>query len=87
MIGIESPGTRRKSGHMTAGQPGRAHTPCVGPHVFIWDESAVDRNPPEGQSCNCGMFELHYSICDCGCGRATMSMCFKRGRNEGSDGK
>jgi len=80
MIAIGVLETGQPGGRTAAVQPERMHTPCVGPHVFVWDELlAVGKKRPEGLSCNCGMFELHYSICNCGCGRTAMSMCFKRG--------
>lgn len=53
--------------------------PCVGTHVFMWGDSPGDQGPPEGQSCKCGMFEVHYESCSCGCGSRIMSLCFKRG--------
>jgi len=84
MISIEGPETGQHCERTTAAQPERPHSPCMGPHVFIWDELvALEKKPPEGLSCNCGMFEVHYSICDCGCGRESMSICFKHGRSEG----
>ena len=68
------------SGGQAIGDGGRAvtHTPCQGPHVFIWEELAVEKKAPEGLRCNCGMFELHYGMCECGCGRMSMSVCFDR---------
>ncbi len=60
-------------------RPGTAHTPCVGTHVFIWSDPAVEKGPPEGLDCNCGMLELHYGTCPCGCGSRSMSLGFKRG--------
>ena len=59
-------------------QPEKAHTPCVGTHVFVWGGIAAEKGPPEGCGCNCGMFELHYSTCGCGCGSRSMSLGFKR---------
>ena len=56
-----------------AGYSKKAHTPCVGAHVFIWMEAAA-QGPPEGLGCNCGMFELHYGTCACGCGSPSMSL-------------
>jgi hypothetical protein len=54
-----------------------AHSPCVGPHVFVWRGSTAEKGPPEGLSCKCGMLEVHYSTCDCGCGGTSLSLCFK----------
>jgi hypothetical protein len=35
---------------------------------------AAAQGPPEGLGCNCGMFELHYGTCACGCGSPSMSL-------------
>jgi hypothetical protein len=58
-------------------QPEKAHTPCVGTHIFIWGDLAAGKGPPEGLSCKCGMFELHYASCECGCEQMSMSLRFK----------
>jgi hypothetical protein len=81
MISKGSTGTGQQHDERAmAAQVERTHSPCMGPHVFIWDELvAVENKPREGLSCNCGMFELHYSTCDCGCSRTSMSMCFSHG--------
>jgi hypothetical protein len=63
-----------------AHQPEMTHTPCMGTHVFIWGDTVAEKGPPEGLCCKCGMFELHYSTCECGCGWVTMSLRFKQQR-------
>jgi hypothetical protein len=39
-------------------------------------QSAAEKGPPEGLGCNCGMLELHYAPCACGCGFKSMSLGF-----------
>ncbi len=56
----------------------KAHTPCMGTHVFDWGEKSLEKGPPEGLNCACGMFEFHYTTCECGCGRRIMSLRFNR---------
>ena len=59
-----------------------AHTPCMGTHIFIWGDPASEKKPPEGLECECGMFELRYSTCGCGCGERIMSLRFSNRRSE-----
>ncbi len=82
MIELESLGIGNIPKLKLVHHPEMTHTPCVGTHVFIWGDAVAERGPPEGLSCNCGMFELHYSICECGCGCVTMSLRFKQQRIE-----
>jgi hypothetical protein len=64
-------------------EAGKAHMPCVGAHVFTWADLTAGKRPPEGLSCNCGMFELHYGTCACGCGSLSMSLGWQDSRAPG----